>query len=425
MINLLNDTRPPAIVLGGEHNALSIARNLGRAGVQVYAINTSDALIRYSRFCSFIDVPGSTQLGHEAWTAFLLGRESDFLKGAVLLAADDDSIKFIAEHRELLSTKFLLDLSNPVAQLCMLDKLGTYLTARATGVPVPRFWLADTREQLENLEYELVFPLILKPLLGHEYRRKFGCIFAVASCFEELLGYFDRVHREGIRTFLVEMIPGADSNLCSYYTYLDENGNNLFDFTKRVLRKYPIYMGTSSYHITEHIPDVRELALALFRQVGLRGLANAEFKFDARDGRLKLIECNARFTAADCLLVESGLDLPLFVYNRITGDSQPIQENYRMGLRLWKPVTDLLAFRQLHRLGLLSFWSWIRSILHPQVFPVFKWNDPLPGFIGISRIIQSTLSGVLRHFGKKISSIAVHEPEQNKPTVATIQQIRR
>ncbi len=385
---MLNDKLPPVIIVGGDHGSLSITRSLGAAGIQVYAINHPQAEIRYSRYCKWIDLPGNTAIGTETWAAYLLGRESDHLRGAVLLAASDEAIELIAEHRQSLSEKFTLDLSYPAAQLCMLDKLRTYRAAQEAGVPTPKFWVADTREQIVKLEHELVFPLILKPVLGHEFSRKFTGSYTVAYHFDELLNAFDAVDCAGIRTFLVEMIPGPDDKLCSYYTYLDANGNNLIDYTKRVIRRYPMNIGGATYHMTDYVPDIQELALALFRQVGLRGVANVEFKLDERDGKLKLIECNARFTAGDCLLVASGLNLPLFVYNRLTGRAHAAPSSYRMGMRLWNPVGDFAAYRQLNKMGLLTFRAWIRSIMHPQIFPVFRWNDPLPTIVGNARLIR-------------------------------------
>ncbi len=332
--------------------------------------------------------PGSSASGPATWVTYLLGRESDHLRDAVLLAASDEAIEIIAEHRQPLSEKFTLDLSNPAAQLSMLDKLLTYQAAEAAGVPTPRFWVADTREEIERLEQELIFPLILKPILGHKFSQRFSGPYVTAHNFRQLLDGFDAIHHSGIRTFLVEMIPGPDDRLCSYYTYLDDTGKNLVDFTKRVIRRYPVNMGSSTYHIVDYVPGIRELALALFHQVGLRGVANVEFKMDERDGKLKLIECNARFTAADCLLAASGLNLPLFVYNRLTGFLEPPQASYRTGLRLWKPLGDFLAYRQLNGMGLLSFWEWVRSILHPQIFPVFRWNDPLPSIVNGARFLR-------------------------------------
>src|SRR5438105_868251 len=79
----------------------------------------------------------------------------------------------------------------------------------------------------------------------------------------------------------------------------------LFEFTKRVIRRFPAMTGTACYAITDRIPEAAELGNRLFRHVALRGLANVEFKRDVRDGTLKLIECNARFTASQALVTRS------------------------------------------------------------------------------------------------------------------------
>jgi len=399
MMKKARHSRPPAIVLGGSANALSIVRSLGRAGVTCYAICNPQGEVKYSRFCKWIDVSKTPGTVPESWAAYLLGHESNHLRGAVLLAASDEAIELIAEHRQALSEKFRLDLSNPKAQLCMLNKLCTYEAAQRAGVPTPRFWVAGTREQVEKLKDKLSYPLILKPFFSHRLKAPFN----VAQTFEGLLDAFDATCHAGIKTFLVEMIPGCDDKLCSYYTYLDENGDNLFDYTKRIIRRYPLTVGRGVYHVTDHVPDVKELSMKLFREVGLLGIANAEFKLDEGDGQLKLIECNARFTAADCLLTASGLNLSLFVYNRLMGHPKPTPTSFRLGTRLWYPLRDFLAYRQLNRMGLLRFYQWVRSILHPQIFPFFRWDDPLPSIIrpfafSVRRIRARFVRAKLRRF---------------------------
>ncbi len=399
MMKKARHSKPPAIVLGGSANALSIVRSLGRAGVTCYAICNPQGEVKYSRFCKWIDVSKTPGTVPESWAAYLLGHESNHLRGAVLLAASDEAIELIAEHRRALSEKFRLDLSNPKAQLCMLNKLCTYEAAQRAGVPTPRFWVAGTREQVEKLKDKLSYPLILKPFFSHRLKAPFN----VAQTFEGLLDAFDATCHAGIKTFLVEMIPGCDDKLCSYYTYLDENGDNLFDYTKRIIRRYPLTVGRGVYHVTDHVPDVKELSMKLFREVGLLGIANAEFKLDEGDGQLKLIECNARFTAADCLLTASGLNLSLFVYNRLMGHPKPTPTSFRLGTRLWYPLRDFLAYRQLNRMGLLRFYQWVRSILHPQIFPFFRWDDPLPSIIrpfafSVRRIRARFVRAKLRRF---------------------------
>lgn len=392
---------PPAIVLGGEHNAFSIAHSLGAAGIPVYAINDPQSELRYSRFCHFITIHGSSSNQQDAWTDYLLGPQSEPLRDSVLLAASDEGIEIIAKHREALSQRFRLDISNPAAQLAMLNKLYTYEAARAAGVPAPKFWKCDSRREVEAVKDKLVFPLVLKPLFSHEFRRVFAAPLVIANSYDELLAAFDMAAESQIRMLLMEMIPGPDDRLCSYFTYLDESGKDLFHFTKRVIRRYPVNMGGATYHITDHVPGIRELALRFFRHVGLRGIANIEFKLDERDGQLKLIECNARFTASDCLLTASGLDLPLFVYNRIVGRPAIAPATYPAGLRLWKPIADFRAYRQLRQRGELSTQAWIRSLLHPWILPVFRWNDPLPALVSLARLGRIALSRAVRRSPRK------------------------
>ena len=140
-------------------------------------------------------------------------------------------------------------------------------------------------------------------------------------------------------------------------------------------------MGGACYHATTWDPEVMELGLRFFRHVGLRGLGNVEFKRDPRDGRLKLIECNARFTAANCLVAASGLDLAAFVYERAIGGEPVLPASYRRGLRLWWPWEDFHAFRQLQQRGELGFGAWLAGVARPQTFPYFAWDDPMPSLV--------------------------------------------
>ena len=54
-------------------------------------------------------------------------------EGAVLLAASDEGIELLLEHRAGLAARFRLDLCHPEAQRRMLDKLLTYEAAREAG----------------------------------------------------------------------------------------------------------------------------------------------------------------------------------------------------------------------------------------------------------------------------------------------------
>jgi hypothetical protein len=53
-----------------------------------------------------------------------------------------------------------------------------------------------------------------------------------------------------------------------------------------------------------------------------------------------------------------------------------------------------LAYRQLSRMRLITFTSWLRSILHPQTFPLFRWTDPLPSIVNGFRLFRYCLSRI-------------------------------
>jgi predicted ATP-grasp superfamily ATP-dependent carboligase len=389
---------PPVLLLGGDANALSVARSLAHEGIPVHAIGLPDSPMRWSRCCRWIPIEIQSDV-QASWVRFLLGGDSDNFRGAVLLSCCDDSIELIAKHRDELSHRFKLDDSNRDAQLCMLNKLATYRAAVAAGVPTPRFWVADSREQLDGIRDELCYPLIVKPQHSHAFAARIGKEkFLRVENFSELIDAHRRLTEQaGIAVVLMESIPGPDDRLCSYYTYLDEHGRPLFDFTKRIIRRSPMNRGPACYHVTDWNPDVKEVALRLFQHVGLRGLANAEFKRDERDGKLKLIECNARFTAANCLVTASGLDLSKFVYNRLVGRPFELPSEYTRGLHLWDPVLDFRAFAELRRTRQLTLGDWVSSLRQPKTLPYFRWTDPLPSIMcGLARLAKAIGSGIQR-----------------------------
>jgi D-aspartate ligase len=375
---------PSAILFGGFFQTFRVVESLAARSIPVYVLNDRWAVARYSRLAKAIRLPEDEPYVQAA-TDFLTSDASNYLAGSVLLAAGDQELEVLSSHRETLARKFRLDLSNPFAQKMMLNKLATYKAAKEVGVTTPQFWEIKTEADLHQLRHEFTYPLIAKPHVAHVFMREFKRKFFVAQYFQELLDCYRVAERAGIDVVLLEMIPGPDSKLCSYYTYLDEEGNALFDFTKRVIRRYPVNMGLASYHITDHVEGIREPALRLFRHVGLQGLANAEFKYDDRDGRFKLIECNARFTAANTLVAKAGCDLGNFVYNRIVGIPQAPPTKFRSGLRLWDPPRDFRAFLELRERGEMTVVQWLSSIMHRNSIAYFSWRDPVPSILRLCK----------------------------------------
>src|SRR5690606_1750020 len=139
-----------------------------------------DSSVRYSRHVQWIDVDPGTNM-EAAWARFLLSDEAAHLAGAVLLGCSDAALEVLATHRDALRQRYHLDLAVPEAQKLLLDKQRTYERARAAGVNTPKWWSVQSRQEIEAIRHELVYPLIVKPRLSHLFDAHFGRKFLIAE----------------------------------------------------------------------------------------------------------------------------------------------------------------------------------------------------------------------------------------------------
>jgi predicted ATP-grasp superfamily ATP-dependent carboligase len=278
----------------------------------------------------------------------------------------------------------------------MLDKSRTYALARAIGVPAPLTVEVDSEAALRDVTGDFTFPCALKPRHSHRFAKVFGQKAIVTHDREEVVAAFRAVHAEGLAMIVTEIIPGGDDRYCSYYSYLTPEGEPLFHFTKRKPRQNPPGFGLGTYHVSAWLPDVADMGLRFFQGVGLTGIGNVEFKRDPRDGLLKLIECNPRFTGADKLLVHAGLDIATIAYSRAASFPVSAPKTFRSGVRQWHPYEDVLAFAAYHQSGQLSTWRWLRSLLHRQHLPVFDASDPLPTIVYDIAFLRQKFRGAVR-----------------------------
>jgi D-aspartate ligase len=307
-----------------------------------------------------------------------------------VLAGGDEGLELIARHRaELVGLGYRPMEADDEVLLAMLDKRRTSELAWKHAIPAPRILPLRSQADIDLVSREFGFPCVLKPVHSHVFARrvKSGAKVVNVENPAELQFEFERTSELGVEMLVTEVIKNANDEYVSYFSYLDQRGEPLLHLTKRKIRQYPIGFGTGTYAATTHDPEVADIGLRFFQSVGLRGLGNAEFKRDGRDGLLKLIECNARFTMTNELIRIAGIDLALFSYNRLLGRPTPPVDSYREGERLWDPVRDAGAFLAYRRNGDVSLAAWVASLLHRQHFAVARVDDPLPALVGASRMI--------------------------------------
>jgi predicted ATP-grasp superfamily ATP-dependent carboligase len=366
---------PPLVVLGGAANAVSAARSLGRRGVAVHALVAPSSPARWSRYVrTYVPVSGPSVQEQ------MLERLAAGPREGVILPCDDEALELIARRRPVLDhLGYQAVEADDDVVLAMLDKSRTYALASQHGVPAPRAYIADDADALEALADRIGFPLALKPVHAHHFARRRPRVKAVVvRDTRELHTEHAALAAAGLRVMVTEIIPGPEDAFCSYYSFLDAHGAPLLHFNRHKLRQFPPGFGAACYATNRIDPDASRLGLRFLQAVGLRGIGNVEFKRDARDGQLKLIECNPRLTAGDRHLQLCGVDLPLLAYSRTVGLPLPPVRTRRTGVHIWHPVEDARAFLSGRDGGGPTLREWSASLLAPQHFPVASLADPRP-----------------------------------------------
>jgi D-aspartate ligase len=386
----------PAVLLGGDATAVPVARSLGRAGIAVYALGGHlDPVSRSRHVVEFVEV-GDGKAVQERSLEWLMGPGP----ASVVLPCSDDGLELVARNRAALTSRGHVPIEADDQRLLdVLDKQRTHELALEHGIPVPRTTTVDDPDELRRAVEEIGFPCALKPLHAHEFRRVFERKGFVAESWSDLEEFFRLSERAGVEMLVTEMVRGPD-RYHSGYCYLDDRGESLFTFTKQKLRQYPINFGAGVYHAMDWNDEVAELTLRFCRAVGLHGLLNVEYKRDSRDGRLRLIECNHRFTASTALHLAAGLDVPLFAYNRLTGAPLPyVGRPYKEGATLWYPLDDFRAFMEYHRRGEMTMPQFVRSVLRPHHFSLASASDPGPLLLALKLRVRGMWRRVVRRFG--------------------------
>jgi D-aspartate ligase len=373
----------PAILLGGGMIALAAARSLGKQGIPVVLLDNETSEACTSRFLHWLPLPYHHAKPEQLWIEWLMSKKTKAaFAGAVLFPCSDEGLEAVLNHYDELAGIYTIIEMDPDVNRAMLNKASSYLCAQKAGVPVPR--VADVRsmEELESHLLTFQFPCALKPKSSHDFVKHFPALkMFIVEDRVQLMEAYRKVEEHGLEMLLTELIPATAEGYVSYYSYLDKDGSPLFHFTKRKLRQFPNKFGLGTFHVTDYNPDVARVGLKFFQAVGLRGLGNVEFMLDPRDNQLKFIECNARLTLTTSLVRASGIDMPLFAYNKVTGRPLPPVNAYKKGVYAIRPMSDALAFLEMRRNGQMTLVQWLRTILRKQHLLLFQWNDPMPSLI--------------------------------------------
>ena len=208
---------------------------LGALGVNVRVSGPADCWALYSHHCKTdFRIPRGRDSGLSSGPICCWATTCQVAPGHVILPCSDDAIEFLARHEAELRRHYKFDSSSAVQRLALLDKQKTLEMARAAGLATPNSWPIREAADLKTVRAEGRFPLDRETAQHGPLRQglRLQVLCTVDGSFDQLEARVQEARDRGFEVTVMEMIPGPDTLLSSYYTYIDDNGASLFHFTK-------------------------------------------------------------------------------------------------------------------------------------------------------------------------------------------------
>src|SRR6185369_10236354 len=383
---------PGALIVGGAHVSLAIARSLGRRGIRVWLM-ANHPLPRYSRYVErSFDWPGAD---HPDALSSIVDVVTDHkLNGWVLIATGDQDMAMIARHRAMLAAHLRVPTADWQTIRWAYDKHLTYERAEALGIDTPRDIRLRGIDELARLDCR--FPVVLKPATRNGEDE-----FTLAKAWraDDLAALLELYPRAAAlvgadAVIMQEWIPGAGETQFSY-AGLWNDGVPVASLVARRTRQHPIDFGRSSsfVEIVER-PEVREIAERFLASINYSGVTEIEFKQDPRDGRYRLLDVNGRFWTWCGLADAAGIDFPYLLYRQALG--LPVVAGQATPGMAWMHVTrDILAAALEMQRGTTGVGGYLSGLTRVRSFASFAADDPLPAVAEIPSAVVKRIAGSL------------------------------
>jgi predicted ATP-grasp superfamily ATP-dependent carboligase len=199
----------------------------------------------------------------------------------------------------------------------------------------------------------------------------------------------------GVECLLQEYIPGPATAHYFVDGFIDRAGTVCARFARRCVRLNDEHFGVSSCMVSIPLDEAKapiEILDQLLATLRFRGVFNAQFKYDARDGLFKLLDLNPRAWGGVSLPVSCGVNVIEMAYRDALGLPVKRVADYPVGRHWIDASSDRRVCWRLFREGRLTIGDWLRTRVG-AVQAIFRWDDPLPAMVNF---VQAKWRGIRR-----------------------------
>ena len=377
----------PAVVLHVAFaSGLGVIRDLAAYCVPVLGLDPSPRAIGLrSRFAAGIVCPDPKE-DEEAFLTFLEDLGSRLPRRGVLFPTHDEYIWPISRNAARLEPYFRIPFSRWDAMQRLHDKRAQLEAAWKVGVDTPKTAFVDSHDDLERGADEIGFPAIFKPVESLAFKTRFRRHVLEIQTRDELERVYERVTDCGT-LMLQEVVPGGDEELWSFGSYLDAQSRPMAEFAGHKLRQHPVRFGHCRMAVSRWNDEVATAGLRLLQELHYHGVSQVEFKRDARDGRYRLMEVNARHWMWHSLATACGVNLSLAAYRDAVGHPyvRAAGRRAQMGRLAHRPAATTGEWRR----GERAVLPWLTTYPGVRADGLLSLRDPLPGLLAAGRTVRN------------------------------------
>lgn len=249
-----------ALIVGGDHPGLAVARSLGRRGVPVCVIDDLPCVSSFSRYVARVvrvkelrDEPKTVKTILEA------GKRLN-LKNWILYPTRDETVAAFSRYRNELQEFFTVPTGDWESIEWAWDKKKTYELCEYLGIPCPKTFTIVNPDELQTLYPKL--PLAIKPAIKENFFYATGAKAWRADTAEALNALYEKaraqIRKEEI--LIQEIIPGDGCEQYSYCAFV-RNGEPHSTLVARRARQHPREFGRAATYVeTVALPAIEELS---------------------------------------------------------------------------------------------------------------------------------------------------------------------
>jgi D-aspartate ligase len=395
----------PVIIFGDYIAAYGVIRALGPRHIPIYIVSQSgNGLCIHSRYVKKVlslpanDADFINKL--KDWISLNIGAEA-----VLMVAGEDDYLDILSQHHDSLEPKLKCTFPPWDIVRKVRNKRETYKIAENFGIPIPQTYFIESEGQLKEILSNTLnmmrYPLLMKSEQSKKFLVKYGTKGVISNNKKEVFENYDRYDGFMGELLLQEMIPGGENQLLNFIGIYNKKSDPIQIFMNRKRRSSGQFLSCTLME-SMWSEDILYYSNRLIREIGYFGYANPEFKYDERDGSIKLMEINGRISMSNSHALRCGLNIIHTLYREVLeGPLKPqevFEKNYQDHVLWWAPINDLFVAIKMFKNNTLRYGEYLKSIRGAgYILEPITLRDPMVFLFWLSSLLKKTFIKITRN----------------------------